>query len=292
MKKEFHRVRERLDVALASKGVLIAAHRGSSGGNIMENTPRSNAVALRQRADIIEMDVAADTDGNYFTVHDGMEFRLFANERNITSLSGKETAELTFYNTNRVPCGKPSTLDEMLEDLKARGCLVNVDRSWRYWDRIFPLFKRHEMDDQLLFKSPAESPFLDWFAANAGAAMYMPMIYCAEDLARAKQRDINLVGAEILFAEENAPHASGDFLQRMKDDGLFCWGNAITLGGQFNLSAWHDDDNALTGDPDANWGWLVRRGFNVIQTDWPLLLDEYLRPHVPGRRRGCAPAST
>lgn len=279
------KIRAKLEERLAQNQVLIAAHRGSSGGNIMENTPISSAVAIRQKADIIEMDVARDLDGNYFMVHDGMEFRLFATGKNITEMTGKETKELTFLNSNKVPCGKPVTLDEMLEDLKPRDCLINVDRSWRYWETIFPVFERHDMFHQLLFKSPAESPFLDWFSANAGNAMYMPMIYCPEDLERAKARNLNMVGAEILFDREDSPQASEGFLQAMKRDRMFCWGNAITLGGNFNLSAYHDDDRALSGDPDANWGWLVRRGFNVIQTDWPLLLDEFLQKIVPQRKR-------
>lgn len=287
MKQEYKKIRERIDALLEEKQVLIAAHRGSSGGNIMENTPRSTAVALRQKADIIEMDVACDTDGNYYMVHDGMEFRLFSDPKNITSLSGAETKELIFYNSNKVPCGKPCTLDEMLEDIKKRGCIANVDRSWRYWDSIYPVFERHDMLDQLLFKSPAEEPFLTHFKKHFGNAMYMPMIYCPEDLERAKAANVNLVGAEILFDKEDSPQATEDFLKKMKSEHMFCWGNAITLGGQFNLSAWHDDDNAITGDPaapDRNWGWLVRRGFNVIQTDWPMLLDEYLKTIVPGRR--------
>ena len=274
--KNREKIRSRLNELLNQKKVLIAAHRGSSGGNIMENTPRSTVVALRQKADIIEMDVARDLDGNYFIVHDGMEFRLFADGKNITQMTGSETGKLVFYNSNRVECGKPISLDDMLDDLKQRGCLINVDRCWRYWDHVLPVFARHDMADQLLFKSSVERKYLDWFKAYGGDMMYMPIIYSMEEWELVKSYDINLVGAEIIFDTEDHPLANPEFLAQMKADGQFCWGNAITLGGQFNLSAWHDDDNALLQNPDDNWGWLVKQGFNVIQTDWPLLLHEYL----------------
>lgn len=276
---------------MAEKQLLVAAHRGSSGGNIMENTPNSTAAALLQGADIIEMDVARDLDGNYFCMHDGMEFRLFASpDRAVTEMTGEETAKIIYKNSNRVDCGRPATLDDMLEDAKSRSCLLNIDRSWRYWDKIFPVFQKHDMTDQLLFKSPADDQSLAWFKANAGDAMYMPMIWSTEDLDKAKAAGVNLVGAEILFSADDAPQASEAFLARMKEDRLFCWVNAITLGQGFNISAGHGDDSAiLDGDMDGNWGWMVRRGFNVIQTDWPALLKTYLRKTFDLPRKSGSP---
>ncbi|HOO25943.1 MAG TPA: hypothetical protein PKW24_04980 [Clostridiales bacterium] len=32
----------------------------------------------------------------------------------------------------------------------------------------------------------------------------------------------------------------------------------------------------MAGNPDAGWGQLARRGFNIIQTDWVLPMRMYL----------------
>jgi glycerophosphoryl diester phosphodiesterase len=43
------------------------------------------------------------------------------------------------------------------------------------------------------------------------------------------------------------------------------------------ISAGHNDDVALFGDTDNGWGWLVDKGFDIIQTDWVLQLITYLK---------------
>ena len=54
-------LRSRLEAELAEKKVLIMAHRGVCGANIIENTMEAFELALRQGADILEMDVFRTT---------------------------------------------------------------------------------------------------------------------------------------------------------------------------------------------------------------------------------------
>ena len=51
------------------KRVLISAHMGSCGYNLPGNTYASFAVALRQGADIIELDVTKSADDVLFVFH-------------------------------------------------------------------------------------------------------------------------------------------------------------------------------------------------------------------------------
>ena len=55
------------------------------------------------------------------------------------------------------------------------------------------------------------------------------------------------------------------------------WGNAILYNYRVPLSAGHSDDAALLRDPDFGWGWFVDEGFDIIQTDWTLAMDLYLK---------------
>ena len=58
---------------------------------------------------------------------------------------------------------------------------------------------------------------------------------------------------------------------------LFTWANAITLSGlkEHVLYGGLDDDMALMQSKDAAWGEMLRKGINVIQTDWPVQLKQY-----------------
>lgn len=47
-------------------GVLVAAHRGTSGGNIPPNSIAAFDIALKEGADILEMDLFQSIDGELF----------------------------------------------------------------------------------------------------------------------------------------------------------------------------------------------------------------------------------
>ena len=58
----------------AKKNILIVAHRGVSAGNIPCNTLPAYEIALKQGADVIEMDVDMSADGELVVFHPGREF--------------------------------------------------------------------------------------------------------------------------------------------------------------------------------------------------------------------------
>ena len=43
------------------------------------------------------------------------------------------------------------------------------------------------------------------------------------------------------------------------------------------IAAGHSDDTALTVSEELGWGWLADRGVDLIQTDWPMMLIDYLK---------------
>ena len=58
--------------AYAREKRLIVAHRGVSGGNIPCNTLAAYEIALKQGADMIEIDVDMTADGKLFIFHPGI----------------------------------------------------------------------------------------------------------------------------------------------------------------------------------------------------------------------------
>ena len=90
-------------------------------------------------------------------------------------------------------------------------------------------------------------------------------------------KNINYVGAEVLFTRDDSTVCSPEFMDMMHRDGKLVWVNSIIYDYKAQLSAGHSDDTALSESMDLGWGWLADRGFDMIQTDWPLMLIDYLK---------------
>ena len=80
---------------------------------------------------------------------------------------------------------------------------------------------------------------------------------------------------EMFFGD--AEVASEEFIEKMHKDNKLVWVNSIIYNYREQLSAGHSDDTAICTDPDLGWGWLARRGFDLIQTDWTGMLISYLK---------------
>ena len=107
--------------------------------------------------------------------------------------------------------------------------------------------------------------------------MFMPVIKetdtCTELL---ENMNINFVAAELVFAQEDSPLCQPDYIKAHHDKGRQLWVNPLLYSYKAQLTAGHNDDIAITGDPEFGWGWLVDKGFDILQTDWPLQLRLFL----------------
>ena len=86
--------------ASAREKRLIVAHRGVCGGNIPCNTIAAYEIALRQGADMIEIDVDMSADGKLFIFHPGMESAHLNQDCNIARMTEAEVRALRFVNGN------------------------------------------------------------------------------------------------------------------------------------------------------------------------------------------------
>ena len=89
--------------------------------------------------------------------------------------------------------------------------------------------------------------------------------------------NINYVGVEVCFKKDDAPVADKAFIEKMHRDNILVWANAIIFDYRQQLSGGHSDDSSLCISEDYGWGWLADRGYDLIQTDWPMMLIDYLK---------------
>lgn len=259
------------------KGILVAAHRGVAGGNIPPNTIAAFDIALKEGADILEMDLFKSKDGEIFVFHTGMEPAYLDHHFKVETLTSEEIRRLRLCNVDLAETFMPlNTFDEILEHYKNK-CILNLDRCILIVKDVMEAVKKHDMLDQVLLKSDPSDYSLKLVETYAPTVNYMP-VFMEEDNTseKIKQMNINYVGAELVFESEQSPVAQDSYLEKMHKDGKFLWANSLVYSSRVKLAAGHNDDISLTESPDKGWGWLADKGFDIIQTDWTRHCVDYL----------------
>lgn len=261
---------------------LLTAHRGVCGANIPCNTLAAYEIALRQGADIIELDVSKSKDGELFAFHPGMEPVYLKCGKMISDMTAAEVLEVPILNQDEVPTHyRIPTLYEALSFLKDRA-YINVDKFWTDVEGITSCIRRAGVEKQVIVKTYLEETSLSNVEKYASDFMFMAFVWHKDESTdQLLKRNINLIGNEILFDRDTDEVISDAYIAEMHRKGLLLWANAIVYNEKDVISAGHTDDISLTDDPDKGWGFLLEKKMDIIQTDWPLMVRQY----IDGKRR-------
>lgn len=264
---------------------MIVSHRGKYGGGIVENTLEAFDLALKSGADIIEADVGRTADGEFIMFHDDELGRLTSLSEPVSEASLEMIRSLKLRNVNGEPTRFiANTLDEFLEHMKNR-CLINLDRCFEYLDEVYGKVRYHGMEDQILIKVPVHlKQGIEWLEHHSFEPIYVPIIIedqYIEELQKVPSR-AHMPIVEIFIRDASDRVISGEFIDSLHKRGISVWANALIINDKRTLCAWHDDNRSLIEDPEAGWGWLLEKGIDIIQTDWPRELEQYLK--LKGRR--------
>ena len=263
--------------ARKERGVLIAAHRGMVAGNIPHNTIPAFEAALNQGTDILETDVTMSGDGVIFIFHPRQEKNHLKQDIHLEQMTSEEIKATRYVNScNAYTQWGPITLDEFLEHYKNRG-FINLDHGWNIMPEMVACVRRHNMEDQIILKAPAKPEYVDMVAEVAPDMMYMPICKEIDEITpMLESKDVNYIAAELVFAKDDTPLVDPAYLESHHQKGRLLWCNAILFNCLKPLSGGHTDDVAVMGDPDKGWGWIIDKGFDIIQTDWTLPLRQYM----------------
>ena len=103
----------------ANENIIVVAHRGASGGNIPCNTIAAYEIALKQGADMIEVDVSCSRDGKLFLFHPGMEKEHLNRCKNLKLMKYENIRKLNYVNYDRTPTQfQIAGFDDFLKSLK------------------------------------------------------------------------------------------------------------------------------------------------------------------------------
>lgn len=160
-RQEYREINGNLNRQLEEKQVLIAVHRGTWGGNVIQNTIQAYRIALDMGGDIFECDAALSADGVFCAFHDGTEPINLGREENLTTLPSQEIDKLVCINSAYGPSGvHVEKLEDVLQAF-THGELFNIDRAWEHLPQLDALLARYpHVLGQALVKTPVREEYL------------------------------------------------------------------------------------------------------------------------------------
>ena len=256
---------------------FIVAHRGVCGANIPCNSMLSFQLAVESGADVVELDVSKSKDGEYFVFHPGMEKQFLESEKALCDMTAEEIRSLPLLNFDGIPTHyRVPTLKEALAFLKGK-TYINVDKFWTDIKGIANIIYQCGVENQVIIKTPAEERYFREIEEVASDMMYMPLVEQQDDITEIlRSRNIRYIGVEAIFKDMNNEVASQKYISSMHQKGLLVWANTIVYDERAVISGKFTDDVSLEKGGDAGWGKIIKQGFDFIQTDWVLLLKDYL----------------
>lgn len=272
---------------LTTERILVTAHRGSGGGSIAVNTGLAVRAALLQGAGMVELDVTASRDGEFYCFHDGYEPELLGFEPNLQTLTAAEIDKASYLWMDRP--GRIARVERLLPLLRAfkdTRALFNIDRSWWRWPNLLKALDGLYMAHQLLMKCPAwEEAALDRLREFDVKFPFVPICGSPEDVYRVvNDPQLNTVGVELITDSRQHPWFSASVIEEFRSLGVFVFVNAVTLTTGIPLFGGLDDELAITTSPEAAYGPIFALGVDAVQTDWPAIVRDYrdawLRDHA------------
>lgn len=255
--------------------VMIVAHRGD-WRNAPENTIQAFQSCIDKGIDGIEIDVQKTKDGEIIICHDDDVSRTTNGKGKISEMTLAEIKQLNCCSgIHVVTRHKIPTYREVLRAMKGK-VLIQVDKWQPIKDDVFRIAEEEGCLNQLIirgtFNTEVAKKTLGRFY---GKVIYIPVLVSkgiSEDNVKLDDylKNLNTPVISLSFKEEDA-----DILKRVKEiksKGYRIWYNsmwAIFNGG-------HDDEMAEY-DKENSYGWLLKKGADIIFCDRPFLLDAYLK---------------
>ncbi len=260
----------------SSNYVMVGAHRGGFKGIAPENSLKAIKNSLALGVDIIEIDVRVTKDNKLVIMHDktldrttngsGETWRYTQSEIKTMFLKD-ESGTLT---TEHVP-----TLAEVMT-LVGNKAIVMIDKSEFLVEEVVKVLTSTNSTGQALFID-----FIDFKSAKTrygsllDTSYYVPGVHDSTSDLDAYYTDfktgLNPAPSAFAFWFKSETSKALSFIDDSVANAIPVWVNTTTV----NQCAGHTDLLSLT-NPDAGWGWVLNKGANIIFTDQPTELLDYL----------------
>jgi len=253
--------------------VFVIAHR-ADWRNAPENSLEAIRGAIAISVDMVEIDLRKTKDNQLVVIHDATVDRTTNGLGKVSDWTLDSLRTLYLKNgQGRITRFKIPTLEEAL--LVAKGeVLVNLDKSYNYFDQVYEVLIKTETINQVVMKAKKPYEVVEAeFGAFLDEVIFMPIVDLKDPKASQWIEDYiasgRVVAFELIFNDDK--YLTKDIINTIKKAGLRIWINSLWDG----LNGGHSDNLALT-DLNASYGWIVDQGVTLIQTDRPELLIQFL----------------
>lgn len=259
-----------------SKNIMVISHRGD-WRNAPENSLQAIQNCIDMGVDMVEIDVRKTKDNQLVIIHDNTLDRTTTGKGLVSDWTLDSLKTLRLKNGLGHPQHhKIPTLEEALLTAKGK-ILINLDKCYGYFDEAFTIIQKTGTSKQVIikgFNKTAKEVRSD-LGTKLDSIVFMPVINLnkqknASIVIEVFQQQLKPVAFEIVFSKDTSK-VINQFSQ-IKKRGSRVWVNSLWE----SLNAGYDDEMAVN-HTDSIYGWYVEKGVNMIQTDRPELLLNYLR---------------
>ena len=241
--------------------VLIASHRGEWKEH-PENSLSAIDKAIQIGAHIVEIDIHPTKDGELILMHDPTVDRMTNGKGKISELTLAEIRSLRLrmgQGGENAPLSDESvpTLREAMERTRNK-ILVNIDKCWKYRDKVWDILELTDTTDQSIFKGTALNAEVEpWLASKAYRPIYMHIVLDknVHDLPNIMW-GTQPVAYELVFATLQDQTVSDEIVSQIQATGKRIWINMMFK--QF-VGGWTDEP--------SGWDWCMQRGASILLTD-------------------------
>ncbi|GGH21291.1 glycerophosphodiester phosphodiesterase family protein [Mucilaginibacter phyllosphaerae] len=258
------------------KNIMVAAHRGD-WRDAPENSLLAYQYAIDMGVDVIEIDLNMTSDNVVVVMHDQTIDRTTNGKGRPADYTLEELKKIRLKNAlGRVTNHTIPTLREVM--LLAKGkVLVNLDKSYDYYNEAYKVLKETGTLNQAIFKT--ETTYREVrkrYPTLLDSIVFMPVVSLDKPEAKAVineyQKQIKPVAFELIFKKDSSAVLSHNgFINK---NGSKIWINSLWA----SLNGGHDDDTAVDEhNINDSWDWIIAHGATMIQTDRPREMLAYLR---------------
>ncbi len=255
--------------------VMVVAHRGD-WRNAPENSVWAIKKAIEAGADMAEIDLALTKDSVLILMHDRTIDRTTTGKGSPSDYTLAEIRE--FY--LRDGAGHATqmlvpTLEEILEVAKVN-IFLNLDKGFNYIGLVYPLLKKWDMMDEVLFKGESDyKTFNEKYGYIKDEIIFMPVVRLEKN---GKEKSLEIIDGFIqnynpYGFEFTVGHTEENLIdfKPLRDKGFNVWVNSLWPAH----NAGNNDDLAL--DNPNVYEWYIEKHVNIIQTDRIKEVIDFLR---------------
>ncbi|WP_159951355.1 glycerophosphodiester phosphodiesterase family protein [Polaribacter septentrionalilitoris] len=254
--------------------VIVVSHRGD-WRNAPENSLQAIKNCIKMGVDMVEIDIRETKDGHLVLMHDKTLNRTTNGKGKVKEWTLDSLRTLNLKDgLGVVTKHKIPTLKEALEVSKNK-ILVNLDKSYKIFDKCYQIILETGTENQVVIKGGKDYLTVKKeFGEYLDKVHFMPILGLPNNSAKRFVDDyMNSENKPIAF-EFTVKSDTINFLKKFKnirDNGASIWVNSLWPHHNAN----HDDEEAVNNI--EIYDWFINNHIDIIQTDRPQLLLNYLR---------------